>query len=216
MIRIVLADDHVVVRSGVRAVLEQAGMDIEIAAELSNGQELIEYADKHKDIDVYIVDLSMPVLNGLEAISRMTKKDPDVKIVVLSMYDDRLSVQRSLKAGAKGYLVKISAGDEIAAAVKDVYEGGFYLSKPISTYIIQGFLGKDSPVFKKGMSMLTPKEKAILQLVAEGASSKQIAAHFGLALNTVHVHRNNIMRKLKIHRQADLVRYALKEGIAQL
>ena len=212
--KIVLADDHAIVRNGVRAVLETLGKDLEIVAEVSNGKDLVEYAQKNP-ADVYVVDISMPVLNGIEAVERMVKNNPDTKVVMLSMYDDRVSVEKSLKSGAKGYIVKVSAADEIVDAVEEVAAGRFYLCSKVSKYIVQGFLGKTTSR-KRDATGLTPKEKEVLQLIAEGYSSKQIAKTFNLSLNTIHVHRNNIMKKLGIHKQAELVRYAIKEGIAQL
>ena len=214
MIKIVLADDHSVVRRGVRSVVESIGKDMKIVAEVTNGKDLVDYARKHK-ADVYIVDLSMPILNGIDAIERMMHYDPSTKVVVLSMYDDRISVEKSLKVGARGFIVKIAAADEIVEAVREVWAGRFYLCSKVSKYIVQGFLGQTGGR-RRDSSGLTPKEKEVLQLIAEGHSSKQIAKHFGLSLNTIHVHRNNIMKKLDIHKQAELVRYAIKEGIAQL
>ena len=111
--KIVLADDHAIVRNGVRAVLEKLGKNMEIVAEISNGKDLVDYAQKHgADVDVYVVDLSMPVLNGIEAVERIVKRNPEAKVVMLSMYDDRVSVEKSLKAGAKGFIVKVSTADE--------------------------------------------------------------------------------------------------------
>ena len=211
--KIILADDHALVREGVRMMLESSQKEFEVVAECSNGQELLECVKKYK-ADVYVVDLSMPVLNGVEAIAKLHKIDPQAKVLVLSMYDDRVSVEKALKAGARGYVVKVSSADELLEAVREVAAGRFYFGGKISKFLVQGFLEKDTP--RKQTSRLTPKEKAILQLIAEGYSSKQIAKHFTLSLNTIHVHRNNIMRKLGIHKQAELVRYALKEGIAQL
>ena len=212
--KIVLADDHAIVRNGVRAVLENLGKDMEIVAEISNGKDLVEYAQKHK-ADVYVVDISMPLLNGIEATERIVKHDPQAKVVILSMYDDRVSVEKSLKAGAKGFIVKVSTADEIVDAIEEVAAGRFYLCSKVSKYIVQGFFCFSSSR-KRDATGLTPKEKEVLQLIAEGYSSKQIAKSFNLSLNTIHVHRNNIMKKLGIHKQAELVRYAIKEGIAQL
>ena len=214
MKKIVLADDHAIVRTGVRAVLERLGKDMEVVAEIANGKELVAYAQTHPD-EVYIVDISMPVMNGIEAVEQMIKQNPKAKIVMLSMYDDRLSVEKSLKAGAKGFIVKVCAADEIVEAIEEVSAGRFYLCSKVSKYIVQGFLGKTSARKRDG-SGLTPKEREVLQLIAEGCSSKQIAKTFHLSLNTIHVHRNNIMKKLGIHKQTELVRFALKEGIAQL
>ncbi|MBR3899569.1 MAG: response regulator transcription factor [Elusimicrobiaceae bacterium] len=213
-IKVVLADDHAIVRDGVRAVLERKGKDMEIVAEIANGKELVDWAENNQ-ADVYVVDISMPVLNGVEAVQRLTKNNPETKVVMLSMYDDRISVEKSLKAGAKGFLVKVSTADEIVDAIREVAGGRFYLCSKVSKYIVQGFLGKTT-ARKRDVTGLTPKEKEVLQLIAEGYSSKQIAKTFNLSLNTIHVHRNNIMKKLGIHKQAELVRYAIKEGIAQL
>lgn len=214
MKKIVLADDHAIVRTGVRTVLEHLGKDMEVAAEIDNGKALVDYAKTHPT-DIYVVDISMPVLNGIEAVEQMVKQNPAVKIVMLSMYDDRISVEKSLKAGAKGFIVKVCAADEIIEAIEEVCAGRFYLCSKVSKYIVQGFLGKTASR-KRDSSGLTPKEKEVLQLIAEGSSSKQIAKAFNLSLNTIHVHRNNIMKKLGIHKQTELVRFAIKEGIAQL
>lgn len=213
--KIVLADDHAIVRNGVRAVLENLGKDMEVIAEISNGKDLVEFAQNNK-ADVYVVDISMPILNGIEAVDRIVKQDPEAKVVMLSMYDDRVSVEKSLKAGAKGFIVKVSTADEIVGAIEEVSAGRFYLCSKVSKYVVQGFLGKTTPRNKRDSSGLTPKEKEVLQLIAEGYSSKDIAKSFNLSLNTIHVHRNNIMKKLGIHKQAELVRFAIKEGIAQL
>ncbi len=213
-IKIVLADDHIIVRDGVKAVLERKGKDLSVVAEVGNGKELLEWASSN-DADVYVVDISMPLLNGVEAVQRLVKMKPSAKVIILSMYDDRVAVEKSLKAGAKGFIVKVSTADEIVEAIHEVASGRFYLCSKISKYIVQGFLGKTSGR-KRDVTGLTPKEKEVLQLIAEGYSSKQIAKTFNLSLNTIHVHRNNIMKKLSIHKQAELVRYAIKEGIAQL
>ena len=214
MKKIVLADDHFVVRFGVRSLVEAAPDGMKVVAEMTNGKDLLDYALTHK-ADLYVVDLSMPILNGIDAIERMMHHDPSTKIIVLSMFDDRMAVERSLKAGARGFLVKISVGDEIVEAIREVLAGRFYLCSKVSKYIVQGFLGKTTSR-RRDSSGLTPKEREVLQLIAEGHSSKEIAKYFNLSLNTVHVHRNNIMQKLGIHKQAELVRYAIKEGIAQL
>ena len=213
-IKVVLADDHAIVRDGVRAVLERKGKDMEIVAEIANGKELVDWAENNQ-ADEYVVDISMPLLNGVEPVQRLTKNNPETKVVMLSMYDDRISVEKALKAGAKGFLVKVSTADEIVDAIREVAGGRFYLCSKVSKYIVQGFLGKTT-ARKRDVTGLTPKEKEVLQLIAEGYSSKQIAKTFNLSLNTIHVHRNNIMKKLGIHKQAELVRYAIKEGIAQL
>lgn len=211
--KIILADDHTFVRHGVRAILEAADDKFKVVGEAANGKELLELAQK-TPADIYIVDISMPVLNGIEATAKLVKQDPQAKVLILSMHDDRSSVEKALKAGAKGFMVKVSRAAELIEAVREVSAGRLFLGEHISKFLMQGFLDKKAS--KKGGVHLTAKEKEVLQLIAEGYSSKQIAKHFTLSLNTIHVHRNNIMRKLGIHKQAELVRYALKEGIAQL
>ena len=213
MIKIAMADDHIMVRGGIRAVLERKDKNIQVVAEVSNGKELLEFAKKHK-ADVYIIDISMPLLNGIETTQKLLKIQPGAKVIILSMYDDRISVEKAIKAGAKGFVVKVSPVETIIKAIEEVSKDRFYLCSKVSRYLVEGFLTKTSPRRPKGD--LTPKEREVLQLIAEGYSSKKIAAEFGLSLNTIHVHRNNIMRKLKIHKSAELIRYAIKEGIAHL
>ena len=213
MIKIAMADDHVMVRSGLSAVLERKEKDIKVVAEVSNGKELLEFA-KNNDADVYLLDISMPVLNGIETTQKLLKMKPKAKVIILSMYDDRISVEKAMKAGAKGFVVKVANIDTIIKAIEEVSKDRFYLCSKVSRYLVEGFLNKAPSRKVKGE--LTPKEREVLQLIAEGYSSKKIAAEFGLSLNTVHVHRNNIMRKLKIHKQAELIRYAIKEGIAHI
>ena len=213
MVNIVLADDHVMVRSGIKAALERKRQDIKVVAEVSNGKELLELPSDLQ-ADIFLVDISMPLLNGIEATKRLRKIRKDAKVIILSMYDDRISVERAIRAGASGFIIKVSTIDEVLNAIDDVSKGKFFLCSSISKYVFEGFLNKASG--KKSAHILTAKEKEILQLVAEGYSSRRIADEFGLSLNTVHVHRNNIMHKLKLHKQADLIRYAIKEGIAHI
>lgn len=213
MINIVMADDHVMVRSGIKAALERKRKDIQVVAEVSNGKELLSLP-KDLQADIFLVDISMPILNGIEATKKLKRLRKDAKVIILSMYDDRVSVERAIRAGANGFVIKVSTIEEVINAIEDVSKGKFFLCSSISNYVFEGFLSKASG--KRSSHSLTAKEKEILQLVAEGYSSRKIAAEFGLSLNTVHVHRNNIMHKLKIHKQADLIRYAIKEGIAHI
>ena len=213
MINIAIADDHVMVRSGIKAALERANKDIQVVAEVSNGKELIELP-KDLKVDIFLVDISMPILNGIEATKKLRRVRKNAKVIILSMYDDRISVERAIRAGASGFVIKESTKEEGINAKEDVSKGKFFLCSSISNYVFEGFLNRASG--RKGLHTLTAKEKEILQLVAEGYSSRRIAEEFGLSLNTVHVHRNNIMHKLKLHKQADLIRYAIKEGIAHI
>ena len=179
-IKIVLADDHAIVRDGVRAVLERKGKEMEIVAEIANGKDLVEWT-AHHDADVYVVDISMPLLNGIEATQRLMKMKPQAKVVMLSMYDDRVSVEKAIKAGAKGFIVKVSTADEIVDAIKEVAAGRFYLCSKVSKYIVQGFLGKTAPRKRDG-SGLTPKEKEVLQLIAAVYSRRRNGLTFIMIL----------------------------------
>lgn len=213
MINIVLADDHVMVRSGIKAALERTNKDIRVVAEVSNGKELLDLPTDLK-VDIFLVDISMPILNGIEATKKLKRIRKDAKVIILSMYDDRISVERAVRAGASGFVIKVSTIEEVIKAIEDVSKGRFFLCSSISNYVFEGFI--NTAKGKKGLHTLTAKEKEVLQLVAEGYSSRRIAEEFGLSLNTVYVHRNNIMHKLKLHKQADLIRYAIKEGIAHI
>ena len=215
-IEVILADDHAIVRDGIKALVARKGEDIKIIGEASNGKEVLELAMSNP-ADVYVIDAAMPILNGIETIERLRKIDKNCKIIILSMHDDRSFVEKALKYGANGYILKESATDEIIHAIREVYTDKFFLSPKISRFIVDGFLGKRYTK-EQGRDVvdLTKREKEILQLIAEGFTNKEIAIQLKLSLNTVHVHRNNIMKKLDIHRQADLVRYALKEGLSHL
>ena len=213
MIKVVIADDHAMVRSGIKAALEGKNKNIQVVAEVANGKELLDLP-LDLEADVFLVDISMPLLNGIEATKKLKKIRKGTKVIILSMYDDRVSVERAIRAGANGFVIKVANIDEVISAIDDVLNGKFFLCSSISNYVFEGFLGKAAG--KKNPHILTAKEKEILQLVAEGYSSRRIADEFGLSLNTVHVHRNNIMHKLNIHKQAELIRYAIKEGIAHI
>lgn len=211
-----MADDHVIVRQSITSVMENKNPDIKVVAEVSNGKELLQAAKEHK-ADVYIVDVSMPLLNGINATQQIMKMQPGARIIVLSMFDDRSTVEKAIQAGACGFVVKEAPVTEILEAIEEAYAGKFFFSSQVAKYLIDGLLDRaDGRRVHLPKNHLTNKEREVLQLIAEGYSSKKIAAEFKLSLNTVHVHRNNIMRKLNIHKQAELIRYALKEGIAHI
>ncbi|MBF0485902.1 MAG: response regulator transcription factor [Candidatus Omnitrophica bacterium] len=215
-ITVIIADDHALVREGIKAVLKRTTSDIDVIAEASDGKGLLDIAKK-TFANVYLLDISMPLLNGLEVTARLMKMNSKNKVIILSMHDDRVSVENALKSGAKGYLVKETAPEEVAHAIREVVDGRFFLSPKIAGYIVKDFLGsRHNYGQRKQFSRLTPREKEILQLVGEGFTSKDIAGQLKAALSTVQVHRKNIMRKLDIHKQTDLVRFALKEGISKL
>ena len=215
-IRIIMADDHAIVREGIRNIIDRKAKDIAIIGEASNGREVLTLA-KNNPPDVYVLDIAMPILNGLETIDRLIKMNPNNKIVILSMHDERNLVEKAFRYGSKGYVLKESIAEELIDAIREVYMDRYYLSPKISKFIIQGFLGKRSDqVQDKSVRNLTRREREIIQLIAEGFTSKEIAKALNISLNTAHIHKNNIMQKLDIHKQADLIRYALKEGFSSL
>ncbi len=214
-IKVILVDDHPIVRQGIKSVISNE-KDIEIIAEASNGKEAIEKAlDKRPD--VIIMDVTLPFLNGLEASQQIIKKNKDIKILILSMHENHAFIEKALNYGVKGYILKDTAADEIIPAIREVYADRYFLSSRISSFLIKDYVYKKKKSLKlKSISMLTDREKEILQMIAEGIHNKEIAQRLNLSLKTVLVHRNNIMHKLDIHSQANLIRFALKEGIASL
>jgi len=211
----ILVDDHSIVRQGIKSVISQEP-DIEIVAEASNGNEAIELV-REKSPDVVIMDITLPLLNGLDASRQILKQNKNIKIVILSMHENRVFIEKALNYGVKGYVMKESAVDEIRQAIREVYAGRYFLSAKISSFVIQDYVAnKKKPIQLRSISVLTSREREVLQLIAEGLSSKEIAQRLNLALKTILVHRNNIMRKLDIHNQTQLVRFALKEGISSL
>ena len=186
-IKVILADDHEVVRAGIKAVIERKGNDIIIIGEASNGEEVLILA-KSNPADVYVLDIAMPLLNGIETIERLKKIDATCKILMLSMYDDRTLVERAFKNGANGYLLKETATDEIMHAIQEVYLDRYFLSPKISKYLVEGFLEKNISKQYHTINSLTSREREILQLIAEGFNSKEISTKLNLSLNTIHVH----------------------------
>ncbi len=214
-IRVVLADDHPVVRAGLRSVIEKSGREIVVVREATDGNEVLRIAEK-SGVDVFLLDIEMPFLNGLETAERLIRKNPKAKVIILSLHDARIYVDRAVRAGVKGYILKESATEDVIQAIEEVHRGNFFISPAISKYIVDGFLGRvTAKKTKPAGDGLTNREREILQLIGEGLTSKEIAQRLNLFLNTVQVHRRNLMSKLAIHKQADLIRYAIKEGIAK-
>jgi len=212
-IKVILADDHKVVREGLKAVIKRSGSDITVVAEADNGHAVLE-AVKKKTPDIYVLDISMPVLNGIETAKKLIKMDSGSKIIFLSMHSSRKFVERALKSGAAGYILKENATKEVVRAVHEVYNGEFYLSPEISGFAARTHSGKNMK--EKKIVKLTGREREILQLIAEGFSAKEIAVRLRVSVNTAHTHKNNIMHKLNIHKIAKLIRYAINEGISEL
>jgi DNA-binding NarL/FixJ family response regulator len=215
-IRVLIADDHPVVIAGLRATIEKKAEDIKIIAEASTGKEVLEIAKKYP-ADVYILDISMPVLNGIETASRLKKSNPRSNIIILSIHNSSAFVEKAFESGVKGYILKESATEDIVYAIRQVYLGKYFLSPGISKIMVNGFLGRIKDRDRtKTVAIITKKEMDILQLLGEGSTTKEIAQQLNISLNTVKVHRKNIMQKLDIHESAKLIRYAIKEGISKL
>lgn len=213
-IKVAIADDHAIVREGIRALLARWSREITVAGEVSDGKSLLELAAK-APADVYVLDIAMPGLNGIETAARLARLDKNARIIYLSMYNDKPTVQKALEAGARGYLLKENAGEDIVKAIRAVYAGGYYLSAPLAPLMPELLRPASGTALKsEPSSRLTPKEREIIQLIAEGLADKEISRRLKISGNTVHAHRNNISRKLDIHKQTDLVRYAIKEKIA--
>lgn len=213
-IRVIIADDHAIVREGIRALLEKKVREIVISGEASDGKGLLELARK-KPADVYVLDIAMPGLNGIETAARLKRLDKNARIIYLSMYNDKPTVQKALETGAQGYLLKENTAEDIVKAIRAVYGGGYYLSAALSGFMLDRLHSSPGSSLKGDISSrLTPKEREIIQLIAEGLADKDISRRLKISGNTVHAHRNNISRKLDIHKQTDLVRYAIKEKIA--
>jgi DNA-binding NarL/FixJ family response regulator len=216
-IRLFIADDHPIVRDGLRLTIERSRADIVIVGEASDGMEVLKMAAT-TPADVYILDITMPNLNGIETTRELIRRFPESKVIVLSLHDTKAMVENSLKAGARGYLTKETATRNVVDAVMNVHAGRCYLCPRIAHLIVHfGLKGKkDRAKGAVAPVALTGQERKVLQLIAESRSNKDIASLLGLAVNTVHAHRNKLMAKLNIHKQAELFRYAIKAGIAKL
>ncbi|MBN1424123.1 response regulator transcription factor [Candidatus Fermentibacteria bacterium] len=211
-IKVMIADDHPVIREGLRAAMAKSATDIEVVAEAGNGAEALELAKTHP-ADVYLLDVAMPLLNGIETAVRLRREYPDARIIILSIHDSEGIVTRAIEAGVNGYVLKETATRDILQAIREVHRGGFFLSPCISRYIVRGFLAKRPAT--PHSTALTSREREVLQLVAEGFSTKGIAARLSVSANTIHVHKNNIRTKLGLHTQAGLIRYAVREGMVK-
>ena len=205
-IRILLADDHVMVRQGLRVLLEQAGMVV--IGEASNGQEALRLAHAHTP-DVAVLDIAMPHLNGLETARRLRETVPQTKIILLTMHTEEPYVLEALQAGTVGYVLKTQAAVDIVQAIREALQGAIYLSPRVANAVVQAYLTHST----LPPDPLTSREREIVQRIAEGETTKEIAAHLGLSVKTVESHRSNLMRKLDIHETATLVRYAIRRGL---
>jgi two-component system response regulator NreC len=206
-IRILLADDHAVVRQGFRMILS-AHPDLEIVGEAGNGREAVDLAASLRP-DVVVMDVAMPELNGIEATRRLTADNPHVRVVALSMHKDSVYVREILRAGARGYLLKDSVADDLVAAVRAVAGGEGYLSPAISNAVLDDYRKHvTDPI-----DLLSSREREVLQMLAEGKTNKEIAVILNLSVYTVDAHRGRIMEKLNVHSINELVRFAVRKGL---
>jgi DNA-binding NarL/FixJ family response regulator len=213
-IRVLLAEDHTIVRKGLRALLEdQPG--IEVIAEAEEGRQAVHLAEQLRP-DVVLMDFSMSGLNGLEATHQIMERIPGAKVLVLTRHTNQEYVDRILEAGASGYLIKKSAPEELVIAIQAVYRGDAYLDPAISTTIIRGYLLKSKTESVDRYNRLTPRQREVLQLVAEGRANREIAALLHVSVKTVENHRAHLMEALDLHSTAELTQYAIRKGIISL
>ena len=208
--RILLADDHELVRAGFRSLLEKIPF-VEVIAEAKEGREAVELVRKHRP-DIALIDIAMPKLNGLEAVARITKESSNTRVIVLSMYANPEYVVQAMRAGAHGYLIKEDAVSQLKAAIRMVTSGELYFSPRISKDFIKNYLGRVDAEYDP-LGQLTSRQREILQLIAEGKNTKEIASDLDVSVKTVESHRLQLMGRLNIHDIPGLVRYAIRSGL---
>lgn len=219
MLRILIADDHELARRGIRALLE-AHPDWEVCGEARDGREAVELAHATTP-DVILLDVGMPNLNGLEAARQILATSPDVAILILTMQDSDQVVREMLRAGARGFLLKSDAGKDLVAAVEALQLQRTFFTTRVSQMVLEGFLDREKTDGRHGKEddsddVLTGREREVIQLLAEGKTSKEVAVALNLSVKTAETHRTNLMRKLDLHSVADLTRYAVRNGIVQV
>jgi DNA-binding NarL/FixJ family response regulator len=214
-IAVLLAEDHAIVRQGLRLLVESDG-DIEIVGEAKTGREAVQMTSNLRP-EIVVMDIAMPLLNGMEATRQILKAFPGTKILILSAHSDPEYVEQVVKAGALGYLVKQSSGDVLAKAIRELHNGKTFFTPSIAKCLKDGY--RKSPdgvgLQKKGNIELTSREAELLQLIAEGHANKQVASELGISIKTVEKHRQNLMEKLNIHDIAGLTRFAIAAGIVE-
>jgi DNA-binding NarL/FixJ family response regulator len=206
-IRVLLADDHAIVRQGLKLILA-AQPDFEVVGEAANGREAADLADKLKP-DIVLMDVQMPELNGIEATRRMVTANSRIKVLVLSMHKEALYVREVLKAGARGYILKDAIDTELLSAMRSVARGDGYISPAVSGALLSDYRQQSS----NPLDTLSTREREVLQLIAEGKTNKEVATKLNLSVYTVDSHRGKIMEKLNLHSAGELVRFAIKNGL---
>ncbi|MEP7120587.1 MAG: response regulator transcription factor [Byssovorax sp.] len=214
-VRVVLAEDHAMLRGGVRAMLEAAG-GVEVIGEASDGREAVKLAERLRP-DVIVMDVAMPQLNGIEATRQIHAASPKIAIIILSMYGDREYIREALRAGASAYLLKEAAFSELWTAIREVVAGRRYLSPAVSGVVLDDYIDRArSDSAPSALDKLTSREREVLQLIAESKTSGEIGKALSISAHTVDSHRRKIMEKLAIHRMVDLVKFALRHGLTSL
>ncbi len=206
--RILLADDHALIRQGLKALLEKQGF--QVVGEASDSQETLRSVEKTQP-DVAIIDIGMPILNGVDAARELKKSSPKTKVILLTQHDEDQYVTEALRAGVKGYVLKNQAADDLVHAIREVSRGSVYLSPSISRTVVDTYLSKTYVP----ADPLSGRERQVLQLVGEGKSTKDVAPQLGISVKTAESHRARLMKKLDIHETASLVRYAIRRGLIQ-
>jgi len=213
-LRILIADDHEVARTGIRTLLEShAGW--EICAEAKDGREAVELTHKLKP-DVILLDIGMPNLNGLDAARQILATMPLARILILTMHDSDQAVREVLSAGARGFLLKSDAGRDLVAAVEALQQHRTFFTTKVAQMVLEGYLHPMDQSDQSSKHALTPREREVIQLLAEGKTSKEVAVALNLSVKTAETHRTNLMRKLDLHSVADLTLYAVRNGIVQI
>jgi DNA-binding NarL/FixJ family response regulator len=213
--KVLIAEDHTLLRAGLKIMLSQEE-DIEVAGEAENGKEAIRAVGLLAP-DLVLMDLTMPGTNGMEAIAEIKKRFPETRILVLTIHKTDEYIQEALRAGADGYVLKDASQDELRLAVRSVLGGKSYLSADVSEKVIGGYLsGGRQAAAPTGWERLSPREREVLKLVAEGHGNKYISNYLCLSIKTVEKHRSNLMRKLDLHNAASLTAYAIERGLVQL
>jgi len=207
-IQVLLADDHQIVRQSLKVLLEREGL--KIVGEASNGQEAVKIAESLHP-DVAVLDVSMSVLNGIDAAKEIQKVSPQTKTVFLTVHDEDPYLLDALRVGAKGYVVKTHAAENLVQAIREASRGGVYLSPEVSRAVVQAYQNKT----ELSAEPLSPRERQVLQLIAEGKTTKEVAGVLNISVKTAETHRTRIMEKLDIHETAGLVRYAIRRGLVQ-
>jgi DNA-binding NarL/FixJ family response regulator len=215
VLRILIADDHEVARRGIRALLE-SHPGWEVCAEAKDGREAVEHATRLKP-DLILLDIGMPNLNGLDAARQILALAPETNILIITMHDTEQVVREVLSAGARGFLLKSDAGRDLVAAVEALQHQRTFFTTKVAQMVLDGYLHPDaeSPHLSS-KQVLTPREREVIQLLAEGKTSKEVAVALNLSVKTAETHRTNLMRKLDLHSVADLTLYAVRNGIVQI